>query len=156
MESGFIELINTHTTNVLIGVVYKPPSASYDHFSEHINGILENISNENKKCYLMGDFNINLLQYDTNNTVQNFIDMLSSQSFYPNINKPTRITESSATLIDNILTNDLHNHTAGVLISDISDHLPVFLISDNSRKKVHYERRCSTKRDFNGNNIEHL
>ena len=108
MESCFIELINTHNSNVLIGVVYKPPSASYDHFSEHINGILENISNENIKCYLMGDFNINLLQYDTNNTVLNFIDMLSSQSFYPTINKPTRITESSATLIDNILTNDLH------------------------------------------------
>ena len=82
--------------------------------------------------------------------------LISLQSFYPTINEPTRITESSATLIDNILTNDLHNHTAGVLISDISDHLPVFLIIDNSREKVHDERRCSKKRDFNGNNIEHL
>ena len=104
----------------------------------------------------MGDFNINLLQYDTNITVQNFIYMLSSQSFYPTINKPTRITESSATLIDNVLTNDLHNHTAGVVISDISDHLPVFLNIDNSREKFHDERRCSNKRDFNGKNIEHF
>ena len=156
IESFFIELVNTHCSNVLIGVVYKPPSASCDNFSEYINDILENISAEGKKCFIMGDFNINILQYETNDGVHNFIDMLHSQSFYPTINKPTRITENSATVIDNILINDLHNHTAGVLVSDISDHLPVFLIIDDSFEKPQDVGRLGTKRVFNSNNTEHF
>ena len=40
-----------------------------------------------------------------------------------------RITESSATLIDNIFTNELNiDITSGLMINDISDHLPVFCI----------------------------
>ena len=84
----------------------------------------------------MGDFNINLLHYDTDIDVQTFIDTLSSQTFYPTVSKPTRITDYSATLIDNIITNDFKNHTAGVLITDISDHLPVFVVIDSLREKV--------------------
>ena len=59
----------------------------------------------------MGDYNINLLEYDTDNSVHNFMNTVLSHSFYPTIDKPTRITAESATLIDNILNNDLVNHS---------------------------------------------
>ena len=46
----------------------------------------------------------------------------------PLINKQTRITAHSATLIDNKLTNNLGcKQFNGIVISDISDHLPVFV-----------------------------
>ena len=124
------ELVNSHSRNVIIGVVDKQPGASFNDFTSDINVILGKVNDENKTRYIMGDFNINLLHYDTDIAVQTFIDTLSSQSFYPTISKPTRITDNSATLIDNIVTNDFKNHAAGVLITDIIDHLPVFLIID--------------------------
>ena len=45
------------------------------------------------------------------------------------INKPTRITESSATLLDHMYTNITNSITnRGILTYEISDHLPKFCI----------------------------
>src|SRR6218665_3525189 len=48
-------------------------------------------------------------------------------SFFPSIDKPTRVTTDTATLIDNIFTNAHPSsiHSASIWITDISDHLPV-------------------------------
>jgi hypothetical protein len=82
----------------------------------------------------MGYFNINMLNVDSNQLSADFFHTMISYSFMPTITKPTtatRITHHTATLIDNIFTNDYqHNHFSGLLLSDISDHLPVFLITD--------------------------
>ena len=50
----------------------------------------------------------------------------------PVINKPTRITKKSATSIDHIITNSYLNHSVktGIIKSDITDHFPIFLISN--------------------------
>ena len=59
--------------------------------------------------------------------------MLSSLGIYPLIDKPSQITHSSATLIDNIFTNELNsNITNGLLMNDISDHLLVFCVCSYS------------------------
>ena len=48
---------------------------------------------------------------------------------YPLINRPTRISNQSFSLIDNIFTNVTnYNITSGILINAIIDHLPVFAI----------------------------
>lgn len=48
-------------------------------------------------------------------------------SLFPEITRPSRVTSNCATLIDNIFTNDTENNTvSGLLINDISDHLPVY------------------------------
>ena len=58
-----------------------------------------------------------------------FIESLFAFSFLPMITKPTRITAHSATLIDNIFTNNTTvSSKNGLIISDISDHLPIFSI----------------------------
>ena len=57
--------------------------------------------------------------------------MMYSLGMYPLIDKPTRITESSTILIDNIFTNEMrHNLTCGILFNDIRDHLPVFALCE--------------------------
>src|SRR6218665_3232200 len=49
----------------------------------------------------------------------------------PTILRPTRITEFSATLLDNIFTNcPNYNMDSCILIDDISDHLPIMLCID--------------------------
>ena len=73
---------------------------------------------------------------------------------YPTINKLTRTTDTSSTLIDNIFIKDYSNHCAGDLITDISDHLPVFLVVDSIKKK--FRTDSNLKRDYSDENIEHF
>ena len=69
--------------------------------------LLEKLSLEKKEIILMGDFNINLLHSEVDKETSNFMDNIYSNSFFPTINLPTRITASSKTLIDNIFYNDV-------------------------------------------------
>ena len=110
-------------------------------FNEQLNSMLQRMSGENKTLYTMGDFNMNLLNYENHHPTNNFLETLYSYSLTPLITKPTRITENTATLIDNIFTNNSlsgRRHLSGILYTDISDHLPVFCIdtcSEYTRKE---------------------
>ena len=72
-----------------------------------IDPIFDKVTNERMKCYIMGDFNIDLLKDDSHKPVHEYLNLVYSYSFIPTIYKPTRITESSATIIDNILVNEV-------------------------------------------------
>jgi hypothetical protein len=135
LESLFIEIPQHQCSllkkGILIGVIYRPPGLNVDDFTSILSSILDILKSENKLVYLCGDFNINLLQSDTHLPTANFIDVLYSASFFPFITKPTRITETTATLIDNIFCNNIQQyvHTNGILCNDITDHYPVFSIN---------------------------
>ena len=56
-----------------------------------------------------------------------------SSGFHPKIALPTRITDTSNTLIDNILTNVYDDkHVSGILINKISDHQPIFTCNNKA------------------------
>ena len=75
----------------------------------------------------MGDFNIDLLKYHTDNNSITFFNNLSSHFFTPHVLQPTRLTSKS--LIDNIFFNSLeYKSNSGNLLLEISDHLIQFLI----------------------------
>ena len=84
----------------------------------------------------MADWNLDLMKHhchDLTFTGQ-FLDTMFSRSFVPLITRPTRITSNTATLIDNIFTNDIDNCAAsGLFVTDISDHLPIFCLSSKSQ-----------------------
>ena len=129
IEAQFIE-INMPTKNILIGIIYRPPKDTYKQFEDKLSAILQIINQENKKCYLMGDFNIELLKIDQNDNSNSFINLQFSSSFCPTISKPTSITKSTATLIDNIFSNTIEEKCkTGLLLTDLSDHLPVFQLN---------------------------
>ena len=77
--------------------------------------------------------------------------MLNSYFLLPYILQPTRITERSATLIDNIFSNTYAaNTTSGNLVLRIPDHLPQLLIVDNikvNHKTLHYYKNDDSKFD---------
>ena len=78
----------------------------------------------------MGDFNINILKSHSHQPKYEFINLMTSNSLNSLISKPTRITSSTATLIDNIFTNNLElKMNSGILYTDWSDHLPVFQVT---------------------------
>ena len=129
IETVFVEA--TSAKKVLVGVVYRPPGRSIDDFNEHMKNIFELISNSHLPCYLMGDININLLNHALHKHTGDYLDLVYSNGFIPLINRPTRVTDQSATLIDHILTNNFvgTNMYQGVLLSDITDHYPIFCIT---------------------------
>ena len=107
------------------------------------------------KVYIMGDFNVNLLQYHRSNSVADYCNNFLSHGLYPLITKPTRTTAESATLIDNIFTNDVNSVTrAAVIISDVSDHYPVFIQKPNSRE--YRNPIVITYRKYSDRNIQHF
>ena len=127
IETLFIEIVKENR-KILIASVYKP-NRSDDHlFIEKLSHLLStNSKNNYHDIILMGDFNFDLLKYEENNITQDFLNTMNSQSLIPVISKPTRVTDSSATLIDNIFISNPINFTSGIIITDISDHFPIFI-----------------------------
>ena len=137
IECLFIALQNTDSSrsnSIIVGVIYRPPSTNIIHFNEALSTLLDKMKMENKQVYLSGDFNINLINTDKHQPSGGFLESMFSYPFYPMINRPTWIRESSATLIDNIFSNVLKpNLLTGILYTDISDHFPVFIIDHDQR-----------------------
>ena len=100
VESIFIKIV---PDNIIIGCVYRKPGSDISLFTAYIHNLLSKVNTERNKCYLAGDFNINLLKHDTHSPIAEFINCVFSYSFSSTINKPTRVTDFSATLIDNII-----------------------------------------------------
>ena len=119
-----LELSNGTTRNIIVNTFYRQPAGKIKPFKEYLKSVLSKLKNSNKQLYLIGDFNLNLLDYSTNTKVKNFINLLFQHGLMPLINKPTRVTRRSATLIDLIITNQFHNSlcTTGIIKTQISDH----------------------------------
>ena len=156
-ESVFIEICTPIGKNIIIGVIYRPPNNKFEIFENAMNELLNKIDRENKICYLMGDFNIDLLQSETCDIANKFSEQLFTSCFYPIITKPTRITEHTATLIDNIFTNNIEKLDScvnGILFSDISDHLPILHVCDlNTFHFNKYTTQTTNTRVINNANI---
>ena len=76
-----------------------------------------------------GDFNINLLQINDSEHYNAFSENVTSTGFFPRITMPTRLSDNSNILIDNIFTNNICKpHESGILVTPISDHLMQFCI----------------------------
>lgn len=122
--------LNIVNTKVLVVGLYRPPNTSIPTFTNHYSSFLENLDREKCNYYIAGDFNIDLLHCENNEPTNAFLNVSLSHFTYPSIAKPTRITETSSTVIDNIFVNSsLNDYFAGILISDLSDHLPIFYVS---------------------------
>ena len=152
VESIFIEVENSRGKNTIVGCIYNPPGMKVDTFNKYMTEIL--FTFKEKPAYLCGEFNINLLNYKTHNDTNEFYEVLTTQGYYSLITHPTRITTKSATLIDNIFTNVLDNGIhSGLIVSDISDHLPVFSVSDSKSYKTQ-RKVVVKKRIINSRKIE--
>ena len=139
--------INRHKT-ALVSCVYRCPGSNMVSFNDNIEQLFSHIRCT-KTIYVCGDFNIDLFKCDSHSGTKLFVDLMYSLGLYPLINRPSRITTTSATLIDNIFTSELEcKIDSGLLVNDISDHLPVFALCP-----------CIVKRDVNEHSnkcIRHL
>ena len=121
----------------------------YDFNCNYLNKLLENISKEQKSIFLLGDFNVNLLNYNEHNQTNKFLDSLASNTFITLILQPTRITNHSTILIDNIFSNVIDpDIISGNLTATISDHLPQFAIIPNMFGNISGNKSKIYERDW--------
>ena len=93
--------------HIVVGCMHRVPSMELGEFnSDYLANLSEKLSLENKALDLLGDFNANLLKYDINTDISNFLNLMYSLFFLPHIASPTRITTGSASLTDKIFTNN--------------------------------------------------
>ena len=136
LESIFIEIKIPSQKDIIIGEIYRPPNSNAADFIESLNDLLTKNYLSQKTCYIMGDFNLNLLNYNENTTCQEFLDVMLSLSYVPFIRKPTRIADSTSTLIDNIFVNkSFSDIKSGIIISDITDHFLIYALLPNFMSK---------------------
>ena len=113
IEATFIEIMNTKQKNMIIGCIYKHPKQGTRDFNKnYILPLMDRLSKEKKDVLIMGDFNINFLSCNNDKDPTTFLDTMFSDSFSLFIILPTRVGNTSETVIDNIfykksLNNDM-------------------------------------------------
>ena len=123
-------------------------------FQIKLEETLMKINREKKSFYILGDINIDLKHCGDHEATKSYIDMLFSNMCCPIITKATRVTDSTATIIDHIYSNcvidqELHS---GVIKDNISDHFPVFVSTSQKAPKNIIQRKLV--RDYKNFNEE--
>ena len=138
LEYHFIEL-KTKKRNMILGSMYRPPQSKEKAFLKDYEKLIGCIADLKDKDLVIGiDHNMDLLKASKHTNTQKFLDYNLGMNMLPVITKPTRITDTSATLIDNILiSNKLQcDYEPGIIISDLSDHLPTALKLKNVKQDM--------------------
>ena len=155
-NSVLIEIYKTTTNtkhNIICGCVYRPPSMSLNIFNDMMTTSFNKMQHENKYLYITGDFNVNtLFNVKGGLSTHQFKNIFSSNYCFPFINKPTRVTDHSASLIDNIYSNiPSQNCFSGILKTSISDHYGIFCIDNDCN--LNNDKAQIVKRSFTLKNI---
>ena len=140
---------------ILISCLYKPPRNKAT-FLDKFDQIIGNINEKRTNFVILGDFNIDLLGEPNNDIIQ-FNLLLKKHQLYNIVKQPTRITETSATLIDHIVIpkqcqqkiNNVHAIDPG-----LSDHHIIYCSINilSPRKKPIYR----TVKNYKNVNIDQL
>ena len=136
VESIFIEIINKKERNTIIGCIYRHPCMEAREFNNtYLQNTLEKLSYENKKIILIGDFNIDIFKYDTNNDSAAFLDMIHKNFLLPYTSSPTRVTPRSQSLINKIFSSIIEDGIiSGNITTTVSDHYAQFTFFKNKTK----------------------
>ena len=94
--------LKTHKDSVLLCSIYRPPNTSGVDFLVDYKKLVTKLLKENDKLAIGSDHNLDLLKYNEHSVTWEFIESNLDLGLFPQINRPTRITHSTATLIDNI------------------------------------------------------
>ena len=98
--------------------------------------MFDNIRRNYKDLYLVGNFNINILGYEINVKIRNFVNIAFEITLIPLSNKPTRVTRTNTTAIDHIRTNGFLNKQikTGIIKTEIPDHFYISNYGSNHFK----------------------
>jgi hypothetical protein len=127
-------------------------SEQNNRFFVHFENLLHTLSLKSHKSFIFTDSNINLLENNPTNISSTYLNCILSHGFIQLSTKATRIQGNSMTLLDHIITNSSNKNFSTVsIISDISDHFPVFIL--NGKNSQQNEQKHINSRIFSERNL---
>ena len=128
MNVCVLKLKTKTSKNILLNLVYGPPSNDHKELENYFKSSLSKLEISHKGVILAGDFNITLLDFDANKKAQNFVNLMFRFGMIPTINKTMGITRLIFSVIDHIITYSIM-HTgfkSGIIKTDIFYHFLIF------------------------------
>ncbi|XP_066929954.1 uncharacterized protein [Clytia hemisphaerica] len=153
IESICIEIKPNKSRSWLFNTIYRPPDSSKylsKNFQQLLTNIIDSMYNEKKETIIMGDINVNYLSKDDHKVLK---ELFLLNGYNQLIKEATRITETTATLIDVILTTNASNISYSQVINcSMSDHDIVACCRKLNHFK--YEPETIKCRDFSKYNVD--
>lgn len=135
LELFTVSIMQQNQKRLNILSLYRPPAGNFQKALVQIKEIIDLVkAGYNGEYLIIGDFNVDMTK--PNHQTRKLNQILNNRSLKQMINEPSRITNKSSSLIDLAYTDMTHIRSSGTINSNISDHLPIFLI-----KKKHEKRR---------------
>ena len=128
--------IKTDNSNLLAVSGYRPPNSNTKEFLSEYKQAVKIWQKLKYHELIVGlDHNLDFLKSEKHPNTQSFLEFNLDSDLMPTITRPTRVTQKSATLIDNVfISKKLQNNFASsILIDDISDHFPSIVFLQNQK-----------------------
>ena len=110
------EINRPHSKSFLVCTWYRPPNSDCETFFQRRDA-------ESRELILVGDLKCDVSKIPLDPHTRQLIFLCSLYQIDQLIDKPTRVTDTSATSIDLVLTNAKENiHASGVIHLGILDH----------------------------------
>ena len=104
-------------------------------FLDALDEKMQNLNQRRTKTVMMGNINLDLTLTKATFLVSDYLDIIRSNAFSNLIDKPTRVTPNTQTIIDHVLTN---NSETKFLVYQTSDHYATSCVI-SSDKPLHDE-----------------
>jgi len=146
VENIWFEIVKNNK-KYIVGGIYRHPNQNIIEFNDLLENNLNKLSSEKMPCLILGDVNVDILKFNDNTGTKAYLNNLVLHNFLPILLLPTRVTDHSCTLIDHIYYHEGQRSrnavqlTSGNLFSDISDHLPNFVLLVKTASKINYKER---------------
>ena len=128
LEMISIEIRNPNSHPFLVATWYRPPKAPDEYFDK-FEDYLNLVDCKYKEIYILGDLNCNTFNNSLDNHTSRLIDILDNYQFFQIIDEPTRVTQTTKSLIDHFITKSRENVIlSGVYPLSISDHSLIFAV----------------------------
>lgn len=136
-ESLCIEVEISIGKKILLANVYRPntlhnnftQTSQLDQFIELFSNLQNELDNYKYDSYILSDTNIDMLKFESNMKANELLMNTLANGYLPLISKPTRVSNTSYTCIDQIFTNKIGSKIkSGILVNSISDHFPTFTV----------------------------
>ena len=135
IETIFVK-ISVHNFTVLVGELYRIPNTSLPEFEHSMLDVYETVK-RCKNVIIGSDHNLDFLKQSNHQPTSHFVDSLMANELLSVITKPTRLSHTSSTLIDNIFIKgvQLMSFNSCVLVENVSDHFPCLYLGNISTVK---------------------
>ena len=83
IKSCWVEITRKKQKNIVVGCIYRHRSKDCANFHNALKEQLCNLNNSGKEVFVLGDININFLNYNRDNETSDYLDMLFGLGYTP-------------------------------------------------------------------------